>query len=60
MGSVTGDSLRPRILLAVVLAALLAGCSAREDLEISVDDPLAEPATEDCEGDWADCDFEAR
>ena len=60
MSSVTGDRLRPRLVVAVFLTALLAGCSAKDDLEISVDDPMAEPATEDCDGDWADCDFEAR
>lgn len=60
MGGMIGNRRTPRVVLAVVFSALLAGCSAGEDLEISVDDPMAEPATEDCASDLADCDFEAR
>lgn len=50
--------LTPRVLAAIVFTVLLTSCSAREDVGVSVEDPLEEPVTEDCTSAPADCDVE--
>jgi len=47
-----------RFLISLLLWLFLAGCSGTSQMDISVDDPEAQPGAEGCVGDRASCEEE--
>jgi hypothetical protein len=47
-----------RFLVVVLWCLFLTGCSGMAEMDVSIDDPEAQPGAEGCVGDITDCEEE--